>query len=131
MLDGEHEPAGQDGSADEADEAEGSEADHHFGLGALGDAASSDAILAQGTVGRGATAGADMFMVMAGMAGMAGMGGLAGFGPGMEGKDQKPPMPGPVPRTTNPGQEQRRTHLRISEDTTGAMSRLRSVAGSF
>jgi hypothetical protein len=51
-------------------------------FGALGDAASSDAILAQGTVGRGATAGADMFMLLAGMAGM---GGLAGFGPGMEG----------------------------------------------
>ncbi len=63
-------------------------------FGALGDAASSDAILAQGTVGRGATAGADMFMVMAGMAGM---GGLAGFGPGMEGMGGMPGQGGPPP----------------------------------
>ena len=38
MLDGPHDPACGDGSADEEDEAEGSEADHHFGVGALGDA---------------------------------------------------------------------------------------------
>ncbi len=38
VLDEVHAPAGYDDGADEEDEAEGSEADHHFGGGALGDA---------------------------------------------------------------------------------------------
>ena len=38
VLDEPHEPACGDGSADKEDEAEGAEANHHFGLGALGDA---------------------------------------------------------------------------------------------
>ena len=38
MLDQPHDPAGRDGAANEEDEAEGSEADHHAWFGALGDA---------------------------------------------------------------------------------------------
>ena len=38
MLDEPHEPARGDGSTDKENEAEGAEAKHHFGLGALGDA---------------------------------------------------------------------------------------------
>jgi hypothetical protein len=38
VLDEPHDPACGDGAADEEDEAEGSEADHHARVGALGDA---------------------------------------------------------------------------------------------
>src|SRR6202012_2991333 len=37
VLDQPHDPAGRDGAANEEDEAEGSEADHHAGFRALGD----------------------------------------------------------------------------------------------
>jgi len=57
-------------------------------LGPLGEASSSDAFLISGTVGRGATAGFDLFGnfgAFAGMAGMMGIGGNFGGIPGMEG----------------------------------------------
>ena len=38
VLDEPHDPACGDGAADEEDEAEGSEADHHARVGSLGDA---------------------------------------------------------------------------------------------